>query len=386
MIEDQTPPSPLLEMRGISKSFPGVRALDGVSLAVAPGEVHALMGENGAGKSTLMKILAGAQTADAGEIRLDGKIVTVDTPQRAMDLGINIIYQELMLVPHLSVAENIFLGREPRLLPGWVDGAGMRRQAQTLMENLGETLDVRRTVGTLSIAQRQMVEIAKATSRRSRVIAMDEPSATLTDHELENLWRLIRQLKSQGIGIVYISHRMEEVFQIADSVTVLRDGRSVGTGSTGDMAREEVLKLMVGRDLDETFPKVPAAERPPHSGSQEFDAAGRLGEHHSHGSCRRGRRAGGPGRVGPDGDRPLPVRSRRLDLRPDDAGRQGIFPAFFARRDSGGHWVRDGRPQRPGRDFEHDGAGERLAGLTGQGDAGRLHQRPGGAARKRRTA
>ncbi len=217
-----------------------------------------LMGENGAGKSTLMKILAGAQTADSGEIRLDGKPITVDTPQKAMDLGINIIYQELMLAPHLSVAENIFLGREPRLLPGLVDGAAMRRQAQALMENLGETLDVRRLVGTLSIAQRQMVEIAKATSRRSRVIAMDEPSATLTAHELENLWRLIRQLKSQGIGIVYISHRMEEVFQIADSVTILRDGRSVGTSRIGDIEREDVLKLMVGRDLDETYPKVPA--------------------------------------------------------------------------------------------------------------------------------
>ncbi len=248
--------TPILEMRGISKSFPGVRALDNVSLSVAPGEVHALMGENGAGKSTLMKILAGAQPADAGEIILDGKPVTVDTPQRALDLGIAIIYQELMLVPHLSVAENIFLGREPRLLPGWVNGTRMRREAQALMENLGETLDVRRPVGPLSIAQRQMVEIAKATSRNSRVIAMDEPSATLTDHELENLWRLIRQSKSQGIGIVYISHRMEEVFQIADSVTVLRDGRSVGTSRIGDIERDAVLKLMVGRDLDETFPKV----------------------------------------------------------------------------------------------------------------------------------
>src|SRR5579875_3748366 len=170
-------PAPVLEMTGISKSFPGVRALDNASLTVLPGEVHALMGENGAGKSTLMKILAGAQKADAGEIRLDGKPIHVDTPLQAMDLGINIIYQELMLVSHLSVAENIFLGREPRLLPGWVDGKKMRRDAQALMDELGMGVDVRAPVGGLPLAQRQMVEIAKATSRQSKVIVMDEPSA-----------------------------------------------------------------------------------------------------------------------------------------------------------------------------------------------------------------
>lgn len=248
--------SPVLEMTGITKSFPGVRALDGASLSVLPGEVHALMGENGAGKSTLLKILAGAQKADAGEIRLDGSTVTIETPQQAMCLGIGIIYQELMLVPHLSVAENIFLGREPRVLPGWVDSRAMRRQAQALMDELGLRVDVRQPVGGLPLAQRQMVEIAKATSRQSQIIAMDEPSATLTAHELDHLFTLIAQLKSQNIGIIYISHRMDEVFQICDSVTIMRDGRTVGASRIGAVSREDLLRQMVGRDLSETFPKV----------------------------------------------------------------------------------------------------------------------------------
>ncbi len=249
------PPVPTLEMRGIRKSFPGVRVLDDVSLSVLPGQVLALMGENGAGKSTLMKILAGALDADAGTILLDGKEVKTKTPQHAMELGIGIIYQELNLAPHLSIAENIYLGREPRLAPGWIDGRKMRRDAAAIMGDLGMPLDVRTLVGTLSVAQRQMVEIAKATSRKARVLAMDEPSATLTAHELENLWRLIRRLQAQGIAIVYISHRMDEVFQIADAVTVLRDGKIVGSAPVGEIGRDDVVRLMVGRDLDETYPK-----------------------------------------------------------------------------------------------------------------------------------
>lgn len=250
-------PSPVLEMTGISKSFPGVRALDDVSLTILPGEVHGLMGENGAGKSTLMKILAGAQKADTGQIKLEGKPIVVDTPLQAMNLGIGIIYQELMLVPHLSVAENIFLGREPRALPGWVDGRSMRRQAQALMDEMGMSIDVRAPVGGLALAQRQMVEIAKATSRQSKVIAMDEPSATLTEHELERLLTLIASLKARGIGIVYISHRMEEVFRICDRVTIMRDGKTVGVSRIGEVSREDLVRTMVGRSLDETFPAAP---------------------------------------------------------------------------------------------------------------------------------
>ncbi|MGI4787708.1 MAG: sugar ABC transporter ATP-binding protein [Janthinobacterium lividum] len=254
--QTSSPLIPVLEMQGIRKAFPGVRVLDDVSLRVLPGQVHALMGENGAGKSTLMKILAGALKADGGTILLNGQAVEISTPQQAMDLGIGIIYQELNLAPHLSIAENIFLGREPRLVPGWIDGRKMRRDASALMTDLGMTMDVRTPVGSLSVAQRQMVEIAKATSRQARVLAMDEPSATLTAHELENLWRLIRRLQSQGIGIVYISHRMDEVFQIADAVTVLRDGKIVGSAPINEIGRDDVVRLMVGRDLDETYPKI----------------------------------------------------------------------------------------------------------------------------------
>ena len=249
---------PVLEMQHIRKAFPGVRVLDDVSLTIRPGEVHALMGENGAGKSTLMKILAGALRADEGRILLGGQPVEITTPQQAMELGIGIIYQELNLAPHLSVAENIFLGREPRLFPGWIDSAKMQRDARALMENLGMRLDVRTLVGQLTIAQRQMVEIAKATSRNVRVLAMDEPSATLTSHELENLWRLIRQLQAQGIGIIYISHRMDEVFQIADTVTVLRDGHMVGSNPlVTSAAKTYCASWLDGRSMRHTRKNTP---------------------------------------------------------------------------------------------------------------------------------
>jgi ribose transport system ATP-binding protein len=249
-------------MRGISKSFPGVRALSDVSLDVRPGEVLALMGENGAGKSTLMKIMAGAQPPDGGEILLDGKPVVLSTPLVAMELGIGIIYQEFNLVPQMSVTDNIFLGREMNA-GGWAKDAEMNAEAQRLMDGLGARVDVRRPVEKMTVANQQMVEIAKATSRKCRVIAMDEPSATLTDHELENLWRLIRQLKAEGVGIVYISHRMEEVFAIADRVTVLRDGRSIGTRPISEVTQGELIQMMVGRPLEETFPKVVAEKGEP---------------------------------------------------------------------------------------------------------------------------
>lgn len=250
---------PVLQMRGICKSYPGVRALDNVDLEVRAGEVHAVVGENGAGKSTLMKILAGAQPRDAGEIWINGQLVQIDSPQKAMDLGISIIYQEFNLVPYLNAAENIFLGREPASrLPGFVDFRTMYREAQAVIDRLGVPINVRTPVNRLSVAQQQMVEIAKATSRKSSIIVMDEPSATLTEHELERLFALIRQLKSEGTAIVYISHRLEEVFQIADRVTVLRDGKHIATRNTADLTREEIIRLMVGRELTQMIPKVPA--------------------------------------------------------------------------------------------------------------------------------
>jgi len=254
-----TPTAPLLEMRAISKRYPGVVALEDVSFEVLPGEVHALCGENGAGKSTLMKTLAGAELRDTGEILIQGKPVDIHTPQGAMALGINIIYQEFNLVPHLSAAENIYLGREPgAAIPGFINFKKLYADAQAVMDSLGVTVDVRTEVSRLSVAQQQMVEIAKATSRNSLIIAMDEPSATLTDHELRNLFDLIRTLKSQGVGIVYISHRMEEIFDICDRVTVLRDGHYIGTKQVAETNRDEIIRMMVGRELKESIPKRPA--------------------------------------------------------------------------------------------------------------------------------
>ena len=248
--------TPALQMRGITKTYPGVRALDSVDFDVRRGEVHALLGENGAGKSTLMKILAGAQPMDSGEILIDGAPVHITTPQKAMELGISIIYQEFNLVPYLNAAENIFLGREPKAaIPGFVDFGTMYSEAQTVIDHLGVKLNVRTPVNRLSVAQQQMVEIGKATSRNATIIAMDEPSATLTEHELESLFELIRSLKAKGVSIVYISHRLEEIFQIADRVTILRDGQFVGTKDVADLDRDEMIHMMVGRELKEKIPK-----------------------------------------------------------------------------------------------------------------------------------
>jgi len=251
--------TPLLQMKGISKSYPGVQALNNVDFEVEAGEVHALVGENGAGKSTLMKILAGAEPRDSGEILLNGRPVGDLTPQKALELGIGMVHQEFNLVPYLSAAENIFLGREPRSrIPGFIDFKTMYREAQRIVDSLGANFDVRRPVASLSVAQQQMVEIAKATSQNAVIIAMDEPSATLTEHELESLFRLIRSLKASGIGIIYISHRLEEISQIADRVTVLRDGQLVGTRRVSEVSREDLIRMMVGRELKDMIPKQPA--------------------------------------------------------------------------------------------------------------------------------
>jgi len=255
---------PALEMRHIQKQYPGVRALDDVSLTVGAGEVHALLGENGAGKSTLMKILAGAQSRDGGEILLNGQLTVIDSPQRAMALGISIIYQEFNLVPYLSAGENIYLGREPRAaIPGFVDFRALYRQAQEVLDKLGLRIDARIPVSRLSIAQQQMVEIAKATTRSSRIIVMDEPSATLTDHELSALFALIRQLRSEGVSVIYISHRLEEVFEVCDRATIMRDGKWIATRNVADIDREEIIRLMVGRELKDAIPKTTAAMGPP---------------------------------------------------------------------------------------------------------------------------
>jgi ribose transport system ATP-binding protein len=241
-----------LEMRGVTKTFPGVQALKDVNFAVRKGEVHALVGENGAGKSTLIKVLAGAQTADAGEILLDGTPAHIASPLEAQRLGVSIIYQEFNLVPDLNVAENIFLGREPTKGPlGWIDRRKMCADADAILQRLGIPLDVRAPVRRLSVAHQQIVEIAKALSQQATIVAMDEPSATLTEHELNRLFEVIQGLKKSGVSIIYISHRLEEIFGVCDSVTVLRDGQLVGTLPTNQVNREQLISMMVGRELEE---------------------------------------------------------------------------------------------------------------------------------------
>ncbi len=251
--------APLLELTGIAKRYPGVTALDGVDFSLLPGEVHCLCGENGAGKSTLMKILAGGQRPDAGEIRLNGEVLRLRSPQHAQQCGIGMIYQEFNLAPALSVAENIFLGRAPRRkgLP-LIDWHALEANAAALLARIGIKLDPRKTVRECSVAEQQMVEIAKALALNARVLIMDEPSATLTDAELTALFALIRDLRAQGLGIVYISHRLDEIFAIGNRVTVLRDGKHINTKPIGEVSRDSLIHMMVGRELKDEFPKVEA--------------------------------------------------------------------------------------------------------------------------------
>ena len=243
-------------MRDIGKSFPGVRALDGVTLDLQAGEVHALVGENGAGKSTLMKILAGAQPADSGEIRIDGSLVAIDSPRKAEALGIGMIYQEFNLVPALTPVENLVLGNEP-MRGAFLDSDAARRRAEKTFADLGVTMPLTTEVSRLSVAQQQMIEIAKVLSRSARIIVMDEPTAALTDREIDRLFAVIATLKSRGAGIFYISHRMEELPRIADRVTVLRDGRAIETRSVKDFPPDDIVRAMVGRRLDSHFPDLP---------------------------------------------------------------------------------------------------------------------------------
>jgi ribose transport system ATP-binding protein len=241
----------LLQMRAMTKEFPGVVALRGVDFEVRRGEVHALLGENGAGKSTLMKILAGAYTADAGEIVFDGEVVGFGAPNEALRAGIVTIYQELNLVPQLSIAENIFLGDEP-LRPGspLIDWATAHRRSRELLAQVNLTVDTSTRVGDLGVGQQQLVEVAKALHRAARLIVMDEPTAALSLKEIDELFRVIRQLKAAGVSIVYISHRLEEVFRIADRATVMRDGGIVATVDVARSSVEELIRLMVGRELE----------------------------------------------------------------------------------------------------------------------------------------
>lgn len=248
----QTPP--LLQMRGIVKSFPGVKALRGVDLELHAGEVLALLGENGAGKSTLMRILGGAQPADEGTILMNGNKTPFNSPQDSREAEIAVIYQEFNLVPGLTAVENIFLGRETTR-GGFVDHKIERHRAAALFQRLGADVDLDTPCRRLTTAQQQLVEIAKALAFDARILVMDEPSAALTANEVESLFEIIRDLRTQGIGVIYISHRLDEIFEIADRVAILRDGLSVGGRPTAEITRAQMIELMVGRELTEEFPK-----------------------------------------------------------------------------------------------------------------------------------
>lgn len=247
--------APPLQLIGVSKGFPGVQALSDVQFDLRAGEVHALMGENGAGKSTLIKILCGAQPPDSGQIMIDGTPVTISSPVVAGKLGISPVHQELSLEPYLSIAENIFLGRQPVNRFGLIDRRQMHSAARKVLEELGVELAPEAIVGRLSIAERQVVAIARAVSTRARFMIFDEPTSSLTRRESDLLLQMIRRLRDQGVGIIYISHRMEEIFDLCDRVTVLRDGRFVATRQVADITLDDLVRMIVGRSLAAVAPR-----------------------------------------------------------------------------------------------------------------------------------
>lgn len=251
---------PILEMRGICKSFPGVRALHQVDLSVQRGEIHAIVGENGAGKSTLMKIASGAYSMDVGEIFFKNKAVEIRNPLDAQDLGIAIIYQDFSLAPHLSAGANIFIGREPQsAIPGTINRRKIHEDSKHLFEQLGVDINPRQEVRQLSVCQQQITEIARALSMASSLLIMDEPTSALPEGEVRVLFEVIRRLKGEGVTILYISHNLDEVFEIADQVTILRDGIRINTLPTAEVTREEVVHMMVGHDVERTSARMDIA-------------------------------------------------------------------------------------------------------------------------------
>ena len=317
---------PLLSLSSIVKRYGGVVAVDGVDLAVGAGEIHALVGENGAGKSTLMKILSGAIVRDGGSIAIDGSEVVFRSPADAIAAGVGMIPQDLQLIPAMTVAENIVLGAEPkRGRTPFVDLAAMERIAANALSELGETLDLAAPVSTLSIARRQIVEIARAISRRVKILALDEPTAALSDHEIAGLFRLIRRLAAEGVGIIYISHRLDEVLHIADRVTVLRDGKVVASAAASTLDRAAIIRAMVGGEL------AASGERPARGAGEEVLRLTGVSGGMVSGidlSLRRGEIVGLAGLVG--------------------AGRTELARLIFsADRRSGGRMLVDGRPVDP---------------------------------------
>ncbi len=244
-----------LRMSNISKSFSGVHALKGVQLELRPGEVHALLGENGAGKSTLVKVITGVHQPDTGEMYLNDQLLHLSDPRHATAVGISAIYQELSIFPDLDIAENIFVGRRPMNAAGFVDWRSMYRESEKLLGSLGVNMDLKRKARYLSIAQQQMIEVARALSLHARILIMDEPTSALTLNEVADLFQIVRRLRDDGTAILFISHRLEELFEIADRVTVLRDGTYVDTRSMDGVTQEELIRMMVGRTVTELFPK-----------------------------------------------------------------------------------------------------------------------------------
>ena len=248
--------TPVVEMKNIHKSFFNVQVLKGVDFDLIPGEIHALMGENGAGKSTLMKILTGIHKSNSGEILYKGEIVEYHSPKEAEKAGIAVIHQELNIIPYLTVAENMFLGKELKRQPfGILKTKEMNEKTKENLNRLGIDIDPQKEAGELSVGQQQMIEIARAIAAETEVLIMDEPTAALTDREIETLFTVINQLRREGVAIIYISHRMEEIFRMCDRITVLRDGQSIGTKITSETDFEEIVKMMVGRELGERFPE-----------------------------------------------------------------------------------------------------------------------------------
>ncbi len=241
---------PILSLNSISKSFPGVQALDSVNLEVYPGEIHALVGENGAGKSTLMRIISGASSKDSGSMQWKGYEVDIKTPIEAQNLGIAMIHQELALIPYIDIGKNIFLGREPQgKIPGLIDWSNLYQASSDILDSLGLNISPRTIIKDLSIAQQQMIEVAKSLSMDASLLVMDEPTSALTDREVETLFEQMSRLRSEGVSIIFISHRLEEVYRVADKVTVLRDGRWIGTHPADSLSENEIVKMMVGREL-----------------------------------------------------------------------------------------------------------------------------------------
>ena len=252
--------SPILEVREVTKRFPGVVALDGVSFQLRAGEVHALVGENGAGKSTLIKVVTGVYRPDGGRVLFGGEEVSFASPREAQEAGISTIYQEINLIPLRSVAQNIFLGREPRASFGLTDKGRMNREAEEILERYGIEADVTAPVHSLSVAVQQMVAIAKSVSMEARVVIMDEPTSSLEAHEVETLFRVIRQLRDDGVGVMYVSHRLEELYEICERVTVLRDGKVVHVGDLAELSRLELIATMLGREVPEIEQRTAAHE------------------------------------------------------------------------------------------------------------------------------